>query len=465
MKVNFLLAAVAAQQSTFGGFTFNVSGNIYTSNGIWGNYDSYISSERVTLAACISDCKFNARFTHNDETCTLKDVRLDEFQFTSVGAFPYDVTGFVLDKNYGCSDINGQVSCQPDPDNSALTNSGSTSNFQGFTMSVSQGMYLSTNCNFKQSSIVMNATIAGNESEKTCQSGLRKYSGQYAYSYDTKNNFCYKYDLRLQNLTMVSNSSSNCGFYLPTSKMCYDDGTNVLCSLKISNATGPNNTTSSNDSSGSNTGLIVGVICGALIAVVLAGLGLVYYRKKSSPMSNKAFTPAQSFSSGINTPPNNVQHPALQYNYSAVPQNNVYQSYDRNSYVQGMSSSATTISPNYQRMSGNLSELSQHTPKIIAVESTYPQPFIQPQLYNPPYQPSPTVIQQPPILNQNFIPEQVHAVPSQLPILTPVGNGNRAPDLSYSIQPPLMNNPPSAATPIDGQCEDIPPPILDTHHQ
>ncbi|KAJ3315280.1 hypothetical protein HDV04_003673 [Boothiomyces sp. JEL0838] len=428
MKVNFLLAAVAAQQSTFGGFTFNVSGNVYTSNGIWGNYDSYISSERVTLAACISDCKFNAQctgFTYNDETCTLKDVRLDEFQFTSVGAFPYDVTGYIL------TDL-------------ALY----------WTRIMGAGMYLSTNCNFKQSSIVMNATIAGNESEKTCQSGLRKYSGQYAYSYDTKNNFCYKYDLRLQNLTMVSNSSSNCGFYLPTSKMCYDDGTNVLCSLK------------SNDSSGSNTGLIVGVICGVLIAVVLAGLGLIYYRKKSSPMTNKALTPAQSFSSGINTPPNNVQHPTLQYNYSAVPQNNVYQSYDRNSYVQGMSSSATTISPNYQRMSCNLSELSQHTPKIVAVEPTYPQPFIQPQVYNPPYQPSTTVIQQPPILNQNFIPEQVHAVPPQLPILTPVGNGNRAPDLSYnSIQPPLMNNPPSAATPIDGQYEDIPPPLLDTHHQ
>ncbi|KAJ3323710.1 hypothetical protein HDV06_001440 [Boothiomyces sp. JEL0866] len=452
MKKFLLASAAIAQQSTFGGYTFNVSGNVYTSNGLWASYTTHILSEKVNLAACINDCKYNTQctgFAYNGNTCYLKDVRIDDFKLFNQGAFPYDSTGFLLDRNTGCSDNTGQVTCQDNPINSGLTNADSSSNFQGFSMSVDQGMYSSTSCNFKQMSVVMNTTVASGITEKACQAFLKLYPLQSAYNYDTKNSFCSLYDLPLQSLDMISNSSSNCGFYLPESQSCYDDGSNVSCTRGVSS------------NSGSKTGMIVGVICGVLVAVVLVGVGFYFYRKKGNANNSKSqykTTPNQSMANGLNSlgaaTPQNNQVPELQCYYPSVP----FDGHNRNSYVAGTHSpSATAVSPNYQRMSSNLPDFNTNTPKIVEVQPSYDSPMAQP--HNLQHMNS---MVQPPILNQTFSPMTGTLLTSELPILTSPAAPpqNHSDVLNGSIQPPILNYTSSTSAPKEEKYENIPPPVL-----
>ncbi|KAJ3315282.1 hypothetical protein HDV04_003675 [Boothiomyces sp. JEL0838] len=119
-------------------------------------------------------------------------------------------------------------------------------------------------------------------SEGDCREFIHGSNDSFAYSYDIKAQQCYLYDLQLQNLTMIRNSSSNCGFYLPSSKTCFDDGKNVQCT-----APPTNNATavleSSSDSS--KTGLIVGIVI-PIILVVLGIAGYIFYKKQNRPSGN-----------------------------------------------------------------------------------------------------------------------------------------------------------------------------------
>ncbi|KAJ3323709.1 hypothetical protein HDV06_001439 [Boothiomyces sp. JEL0866] len=443
-----ILLDLVVAQSTYKGFKFDVSGKVYSSKGLWSSYTSYIQDEKVNLAACINDCQLNPQctaFTYNGETCTFKDVRLDDLQLTTAGAFSYDVTGFIMDKNVGCSDNNGQISCDSYPDNSGLTNAGTSSKFQGFSMTVNQGMYYSTGCNFQQSNIVMNATVAGNESEATCRDNLKKYSGDYAYSYDTKNNFCFKYDLGLQNLTMVANSTSNCGFYLPSSQSCYDNGSNVLCSVSQS----ANNT---GGQASSSTPIYIGVAVGAVV-VVIVGVAFLYLRKKSANKSAplpSVGTPAHSVSTGVTTPTNSPAYTNLQY----YPGRGEVSNGDPNSRFIAESPASTTSTTQYMPTPNQIPGYNTDYNQKLINQPTYPNTYPS-QLYvaalNPPHQ----------AINQNYSSAQV----PELPILSAGIAGNTStPDYSYdTIQPPVLNNlPPSATTTIEAsyQYEDIAPPLL-----
>ncbi|KAJ3260476.1 hypothetical protein HK103_000618 [Boothiomyces macroporosus] len=399
--------------SKWGSFLFNVTKNVYTGVGL-DNSAGFYQSKVESLNDCITDCSYNSQctsFVFNGKTCYLQDPRIDELGLTT--GYPNQVVG----------DSNGQITCQPYPDNSALDkpgechpNLGSTSKFQGITMKVYQGMYTATNCNFQQLPTVMNSTLSSGVTEENCYADLKRFS-IYAYSYDVKNQYCYQYDIRLQDLNMITNSSSNCGFYLPASQTCYDDGTNVWCSVHA---------TDTASSSSSNTGVIVGVTIGVIVAVVIIIIALFFFYKKYKPqngLEQVAGPESAKSSPGLHTPSNESYIPNLTYDYSKVPN---YDTGNRNrfSYATGISSPASTvISPNLNYNDNRLSNISYamaNEPKIIAIDP-----------HNIHYQsisPNPSTMLPQPVI------EQQQNFGSHLPMMTSDDLRNH----SFTVQPPLI---------------------------
>ncbi|KAJ3268358.1 hypothetical protein HDV01_003097 [Terramyces sp. JEL0728] len=240
-------------------------------------------------------------FMYNGVTCWMFDRRIDTYTYTSATAT--NTVGFFLDKNPGCSDTNGLVTCTAYPNNSGSSKGGnSNANFQGFTMNIQNGIYFSNNCDFNQDSITQH---------------------------------CFFYDLPLQSMSITTSTSTNCGFFLAKSTFCYDNGSSVLCP---DTSTGSNSTSSnSSSSSSSNVGMIVGVTLAVVVVfVAIAIFAFVFIRKRNmnagKPLqtaNSDATLPGNSpMSNGLQTPVNHSSSPGT-YAYQAVPvssqQSSVYQ--------------------------------------------------------------------------------------------------------------------------------------------
>ncbi|KAJ3260475.1 hypothetical protein HK103_000617 [Boothiomyces macroporosus] len=115
-------------------------------------------------------------------------------------------------------------------------------------MIVDRGMYSSTNCDYQQSFLVTGMPNSGSEGD--CREFINGSNDSFAYSYDIKAQQCHLYDLQLQNLTMIRNSS-----------------------------------TLESTSDSSKTGLIVGIVI-LIILVVLGIAGYIYYKKQNRPSGN-----------------------------------------------------------------------------------------------------------------------------------------------------------------------------------
>ncbi|KAJ3323711.1 hypothetical protein HDV06_001441 [Boothiomyces sp. JEL0866] len=297
--------------------------------------------------------------------------------------------------------------------------------------------------------MVMNSTLSSGVSEAACYGDLKKFT-LYAYSYDVKNKYCYQYDVRLQNLNIVTNSSSNCGFYLPSSQTCYDDGSNVFCTLHATNVSQPS----------SNTGLIVGVTVGviAVIALIAIVLFLLFRARNRKGMQSApgAYPPPQSASAVIATPTSvsGSSYPSLSYDYAKVPNND---NPNRYSYMTGVDSPATTaVSPNLQYMDKRHSDISYmmatNDPKIVAIEpqgnnyqsmppnNMYPQPVIN--QYN-------SGMSQQSMMSADRIQTISSQYSAQPPVMT--GNSVNYPHNGYAysavgsnayVQPPVIEKPP-----------------------
>ncbi|KAJ3268357.1 hypothetical protein HDV01_003096 [Terramyces sp. JEL0728] len=307
--------ALAQQTSLFEGFTFIVSGDSYTMTNLL-NSDVYFKSENVSLNACMNDCSHTDActvFTHNGVTCWMYQRRLDSYTFTASKGY---TTGFFQSRNPGCNDNKGLVTCDPLPNNSGLTKGGnSKSSFQGFKMNINDGLYSSTGSRLK--------TFARPQS--MTRNVIAANTDRTAYVYDINAKFCYYYDLSLQNLRMVTNSSTNCGFFLAKSQVCYDDGTTVQCSVS-SNVTSSGTPSASPASvspgtSSPNIAAIVGIVIAVAIALlVIAFFVFRYYKKKPDQFSSKS--PATTLNTVTFGSPNS-SHPG----YLAVSQKEGYEQY------------------------------------------------------------------------------------------------------------------------------------------